>query len=119
MSDKRITGQEGEDLAAKALRKEGYRIIDTNYRSVFGEIDIIAEEDDCLVFVEVKRRKSRSFGISFDAIDDRKKRHIIRSAQLYLKVNRYKADRRIRFDVVGIDGDEIRIIKHAFGEEKR
>lgn len=117
MPDKRLTGQEGEDQAAVVLKKEGYRIIATNFRSPFGEIDIIAEEDGCLVFVEVKRRKGRTFGTSFEAIDARKKRHIIRSAQVYLKTNR-SLGRRVRFDVVGIDGDEVRLIRHAFGEEK-
>ena len=118
MPDKRITGQEGEDRAAVVLKRQGYRIITTNFRSPFGEIDIIAEEDGCLVFVEVKRRKSRTFGTSFEAIDDRKKRHIIRSAQVYLKANRC-LDRPVRFDVVGIDGDSVKLIRHAFGEEKR
>ena len=118
MSDKRKTGKEGEDRAVKTLKKEGYKILDANYRNVLGEIDIIAEENGCLVFVEVKRRNSRSFGTSFDAIDERKKRHIIRSAQLYIKAN-HCCNRRVRFDVVGIDGDEIRIIRHAFGEETR
>ncbi len=116
MSDKLMTGREGEGFAAKALEGKGYRIIDMNFRSVFGEIDIIAEEGGCLVFVEVKRRRNRSFGTSFEAIDSRKKRHIIRSAQFYLKSNHYSMDRRIRFDVVGIDGDEIKIVQGAFGE---
>ena len=116
MPDKLTTGREGEDLALTVLKKEGYRIIERNYRSLFGEIDIVAEEGGCLVFVEVKRRRGRSFGTSFEAVDGRKKRHIIRSAQLYLKSNHYSTDRSIRFDVVGIDGDEIRIIKHAFGD---
>lgn len=118
MSYKRRTGLEGEDLAAVRLKKDGYRIIERNYRSRLGEIDIVAEEDGCLVFVEVKRRAGRSFGTSFEAIDERKKQHIIRCAQFYLKSNRC-ARRKVRFDVVGIDGDEIRVIKNAFGEEKR
>ncbi len=117
MPDKRTTGREGEDHAAAVLRKEGYRILDTNFRSPFGEIDIIAEDSGCLVFVEVKRRRGRGFGTSLEAIDARKKMHIIRSAQVYLKKNRC-VDRPIRFDVVGIDGDTVRVIRHAFGEEK-
>lgn len=117
MQDRRTTGQEGEDRAAAVLKGQGYRILDTNFRSPFGEIDIIAEESGCLVFVEVKRRRNSSFGASLEAIDARKKLHIIRSAQVYLKKNRL-VDRRVRFDVVGIDGDTVRVIRHAFGEEK-
>jgi putative endonuclease len=112
-----LTGQEGEDRAAAVLRREGYRILATNFRSPFGEIDIVAEENGCLVFVEVKRRRGRSFGTSLEAVDARKKMHIIRSAQVWLKKNRCD-DRRFRFDVVGIDGDRVRVVRHAFGEEK-
>ena len=117
MSDKRLTGNEGEDLAADILMKQGYRIVTKNYRSIFGEIDIIAEDKDYLVFIEVKRRKGQKFGTSFEAISPRKKLHIIRSAQVYLKAN-HCLNRRVRFDVVGIDGDNVRVIKHAFGDDR-
>lgn len=113
MAGKRETGIEGEKMAAKALKKKGYKIIEKNYRSKFGEIDIVAEEKGCLVFVEVKRRSSTAFGGSFGAIDEKKKMHLIRSAQCYLKSHNC-LDRRARFDVVGIDGDELKIIRHAF-----
>lgn len=115
MADKRIKGQEGEFKAAQVLKKNGYTILSTNFRSPFGEIDIIAENDGFLVFIEVKRRTGNSFGSSFDAIDHRKKMHIIRSAKMYIKMNRC-VNRRIRFDVVGIDGDSVKLIKHAFTE---
>ena len=113
MATKREIGVEGEDMATKALKKKGYRIIERNYRSKFGEIDIVAEEKGCLVFIEVKRRSSGSFGDSFAAIDRKKKEHMIRSAQYYLKSHKC-FDRKARFDVVGIDGDELKIIQHAF-----
>lgn len=116
MPDRRTTGREGEDQAAAVLKRQGYHIVDTNFRSPFGEIDIIAEDNGCLVFVEVKRRKGHSFGASLEAIDARKRQHIIRSAQVYLKKN-HCIDRRFRFDVVGIDGDTIRVIRDAFGEQ--
>lgn len=117
MSDKRLTGNEGEDLAADILMKQGYRIVTKNYRSIFGEIDIIAEDKDYLVFIEVKRRKGQNFGTSLEAINSRKKLHIIRSAQVYLKAN-HCLNRRVRFDVVGIDGDNVKVIKHAFGDDR-
>jgi putative endonuclease len=113
MANKKEIGAEGEDMAVKALKKNGYKIIEKNYRSKFGEIDIVAEEKGCLVFVEVKRRSSTAFGGSFGAIDGKKKAHIIRSAQYYLKSHNC-LDRKARFDVVGIDGDELKIIQHAF-----
>ena len=117
MSDKRLTGNEGEGRAAAVLTKRGYKILSKNYRTPFGEIDIIAEEKDCLVFIEVKTRRGSSFGTSLEAVDSRKKLHIIRSAQMYLKAN-HCLDRRVRFDVVGIDGDDIKVIRHAFGSDR-
>ncbi|MEN6615560.1 MAG: YraN family protein [Syntrophorhabdus sp.] len=117
MSDKKLIGAEGEDRAASILKKEGYKILSKNFRSPFGEIDIIAEDKDYLVFIEVKRRKGNNFGTSLEAINSRKKLHIIRSAQMYLKAN-HCLGRRIRFDVVGIDGDNVKVIKHAFGDDR-
>jgi putative endonuclease len=113
--DKLTKGREGELEAARVLAKKGYKILATNFRSPFGEIDIIAEDDGFLVFIEVKRRTNASFGSSLEAVDSRKMLHIIRSAKMYLKMNRC-IDRRVRFDVVGIDGDTVKVIKHAFTE---
>ncbi len=113
MTTKKEIGAEGEDLAVRTLKKSGYRIIQKNYRTKFGEIDIVAEHKDCLVFVEVKRRSTGIYGMSFDAVGIRKKRHIIRTAQCYLK--EFKCEnRKTRFDVVGIDDDKVRIVQHAF-----
>ena len=111
--NKKQIGSEGEDLAVETLRRKGYKIVEQNYRTRFGEIDIIAESKDFLVFIEVKRRSTGTHGSSFDAIDRVKRRHMIRTAQCYLKNSRC-GNRRIRFDVVGIDGSKIRIIEHAF-----
>lgn len=113
MLSKREEGQEGEERAVRTLKKEGYRIIERNYRTRFGEIDIIAEEKDYLVFVEVKKRNTPAFGDPFHAIDARKRQHMIKSALFYLK-NHNCFDRRVRFDVVGVDGDGVKIIRHAF-----
>lgn len=113
MLTKREIGLAGEDDAAKALKKKGYKIVEKNFRSRFGEIDIVAEEKGYLVFIEVKRRTTGTFGDSFQAIDAKKRQHIIRSAMYYLKKHKY-LDRKVRFDVVGIDGNELKIIQHAF-----
>ncbi len=110
---KKEEGKEGEDLAVKTLKKKGYRIIERNYRNLFGEIDIIAEEDGYLVFVEVKKRNSARFGDPLLAVDKKKKQHIVRSAMVYLKNNKC-FDRKVRFDVVGIDREQVKVVKHAF-----
>ncbi|HEX2966532.1 MAG TPA: YraN family protein [Syntrophorhabdaceae bacterium] len=113
MTTNKEIGAEGENLAIRTLKKKGYRIIQKNYRTKFGEIDIIAEDKDCLVFIEVKRRSTGIYGMSFDAVSRTKKGHIIRTAQCYLKEFKCQ-NRKTRFDVVGIDEDEIRIVQHAF-----
>jgi putative endonuclease len=113
LSSKREEGLRGEDKAVGTLKREGYRIIERNYRSPLGEIDIIAEEGGYLVFVEVKKRNSATFGNPFHAINRTKKEHIIKSAMFYLKANKC-FERKIRFDVVGIDMEDVKIIKHAF-----
>ena len=113
MPGKRQEGIEGEDEAVKTLKRKGYKILERNYRNLFGEIDIVAEEDGYLVFVEVKKRNYASFGGSLLAVDAKKKAHIIRSATGYLKEHKC-IDRRVRFDVVGIDREKVRVVKHAF-----
>ncbi len=117
MPSRREAGTEGEEAAARTLKKKGYKIIERNFRSPFGELDIIAEEGGYLVFVEVKRRDTPAFGDPLEAITDAKKRHIIKSAQFYMKTHRC-FERKARFDVVGIDRENVKIVKHAFVVEQ-
>jgi putative endonuclease len=113
LTSKQDEGREGEVRAEKTLRKEGYTILEKNFRTRFGEIDIIAEEKGCLVFVEVKKRNTPTFGDPLHAINRRKKQHMIKSALFYMKSHN-AFNRNVRFDVVGIDGDKVKIIKNAF-----
>jgi putative endonuclease len=109
----RDEGVSGEDTAVTALKKKGYTIIERNHRNKLGEIDIIAEQGGCLVFIEVKKRNTDRYGLSIDAVDGRKQKRIIRSAMLYMKIHDY-FNRKVRFDVVGIDRGELTLIKNAF-----
>jgi putative endonuclease len=110
-------GQEGESLAVKHLKKQGYRIVDQNYRTGLGEIDIIAKDKGTLVFVEVKARKSFRFGDPKAAVTPQKQRRISMVALSYLKATRQESA-RARFDVVAISAEDdtprIEIIKNAF-----
>lgn len=117
-SFKKEQGREGEDRATKILKEKGYRILERNYRNPFGEIDIIAEEGEYLVFIEVKKRNTKTFGDPLYAIDEAKKRHIIMSAQYYLKSHRLN-NKKTRFDVVGITKDTVKIVKNAFLVEQK
>jgi len=113
----REEGARGEDAAIKTLKRRGYRIVERNYRNRLGEIDVVAEEGGCLVFVEVKKRNTPFFGEAVCAIDERKKRHLVRAALFYLKEHRC-SDRSVRFDVIGIDDERIKLVKNAFMVEE-
>ena len=97
----RPIGGSGEDMAAAFLQGLGYSILTRNYRKRFGEIDIIAEEGDTLVFVEVKTRSSAAFGSPLEAVDIRKQRRMARAALDYLS-SRKQHGRPARFDVVAV-----------------
>jgi putative endonuclease len=109
-------GEKGEGLAVKFLQKKGYRIIRQNFRTSLGEIDIIAEDGDILVFVEVKTRESLYYGRPFESVNARKKRKIAGTAMLYLK--RYEELPPCRFDVVSVYREngryECELIRDAF-----
>lgn len=109
-------GDKGEGLAVTFLRKNGYRIRERNYRTKIGEIDIIADDGDTLVFVEVKTRESIACGRPFEAVTADKKRKIAGTALQYLM--RFKEVPPCRFDVVSIYFEkgrpECELIRDAF-----
>jgi putative endonuclease len=99
--ERRLLGQAGEALAADTLQQQGYAILSRNYRTPYGEIDLIARHGDTLVFVEVKLRRSEFFGPPQAAVNAAKQRHLKLAAQYYLNQQR-TADIKFRFDVVAI-----------------
>ncbi|MFQ5579516.1 MAG: YraN family protein [Nitrospiria bacterium] len=96
-----MTGREGEDIAAHYLSEQGYRVLVRNYRTKSGEIDIIAQEGNTLVFIEVKARSGSRFGLPQDAVDLRKQSKLSRVALGYLR-NRKVLPCDCRFDVVAV-----------------
>ena len=115
--NRRFQGKAGEDLAASFLEKQGLKIIERNYRFERGEIDLIAEDGDELVFIEVKARSSRAFGTPEEAVTEEKQVQVQSVAEGYL----YEHDidnRPCRFDVVAIEfinnKTDIRHIRNAF-----
>ena len=110
-------GEEGEALAVRYLKKAGYKIIETNYRTRLGEIDIIAKDKDTIVFVEVKTRTSVQFGSPKWAVTPKKQKKISMVALYYLKATNQSAA-KARFDVVTIisnrDKPQVEIIQNAF-----
>ena len=109
-------GQRGEGIALSFLKTKGYEIIERNYKTPLGEIDIIARDSDVLVFVEVKTRESIEFGLPFESVNRKKRRKIAGVALSYLR--RYDDLPPCRFDVLSIyyrNGDpEFMLIKDAF-----
>jgi len=105
MSARSLLGAEGERAAAEFLEARGYRIVERNYRTRRGEIDLIAQEGRTLVFVEVKARLNDRFGGPGAAITPAKQARLARLAQHYL-LKRRLGDRPCRFDVVLIWGDD-------------
>ena len=91
----------GESFAAAHLKARGYQILEQNYRSGRGEIDLVAQDGDCIVFVEVKTRRSLKFGTPQAAVTTQKQRQISKIAMRYLQAhNRFDAP--CRFDVIAI-----------------
>ncbi|MDD5409666.1 MAG: YraN family protein [Candidatus Omnitrophica bacterium] len=110
-------GKQAESAAVKFLKIRGYKIIRRNYKTKFGEIDIIAEDKGVICFVEVKARHSRLFGEPYEAVSALKQRQISKAAICYLKENNL-LERPARFDIVSLlylgDLPEIDLIKDAF-----
>ncbi len=111
-------GRTGERLAADALTSKGYCILERNFRCRHGEIDLVAEDEHDLIFVEVKARRGVSFGLPEEALTLRKQRKLLEVASYYLDQHAC-ADRSWRIDVVAVQFsssgklEEIRIYKHA------
>lgn len=97
LTNRRI-GDAGEAAAARYLMKKGYKIVVRNFRCRTGEIDIIAYDGDCLVFVEVKTRRSVQYGRPAEFVDKRKRRRIISAAYMYLRGE----EPELRFDVIEV-----------------
>ena len=105
-------GRAGEDRAAAFLQECGYRIVARNVRVSGGEIDAVCLDGTTLVIVEVKRRDSTRFGSALAAVDARKRSALRRAAADYAQVVAPAA--KIRFDVVAVNGDRLRLHRNAF-----
>lgn len=115
------SGNKAETFACKFLSRKGYKIISRNYRTKFGEIDIIAQDEDILCFVEVKYRKNSDFGNPEDFVDFRKQKKLLKTAKIYLAQKRI-SEVNIRFDIIGLVSDSknkyiAKLIKNAFEDD--
>lgn len=110
------TGRDGEEAAARWLESQGWIILARNCRLPGGEIDIIAQDDCCLVVVEVKTRRSKQFGSPFEAVDARKQRRLAAAALEYMA--EHNLDMPLRFDVAAVflekDVFRVELLHNAF-----
>ena len=114
----RQSGARWEKTAESFLRSHGLKLLQRNFSSRFGEIDLIMEDDKTVVFVEVKYRKSNQHGSGADAVTFHKQGRISRTAGWYLAMNPHRAEQFCRFDVISISphikDHGINWIKNAF-----
>ena len=99
--NKRKFGIIGEKIAQGFLINKGYKIIDTNFYTRKGEIDVIAKKNDIIVFVEVKTRTNLEYGTPANAVNSIKKKHLRKAAEIFLHINKLQMD-EVRFDVIEI-----------------
>jgi putative endonuclease len=118
----REIGQAAERFAADGLRRRGYRIVETNVRYTFGELDLIAEDGDTRVFVEVRARRPGRYGSAIETLTSKKRHRVYLAVEGDLQDRLIVPSRPVRIDVVAIDldpsGRPIRheVIRDAFGE---
>ncbi len=112
-------GTRYEAMAAQYLEKQGYEILEKNFRCRLGEIDIVAREGAYLCFVEVKYRRSGVMGWPEEAVDANKQRRISRAADYYLLSHAAGFDVGVRFDVVAILGETLQLYRNAFSYQTR
>ena len=102
---KKLLGRAGEKRACEFLKKKGFKILETNYKTFVGEIDIIALDKEVLVFIEVKTRTSdgdSAFGRPSDAVNAAKRKNVIRAAKEFLRLYCKDDGRAVRFDVIEV-----------------
>lgn len=110
--DKSAKGRAGEDRAAAFLESSGYRVVQRNVRIPGGEIDLVCSHDATIVFVEVKRRDSRSFGSALSSVNAGKRRTLRKIAADYVQI--VAPGSHFRFDVVALDGERLTLHQNVF-----
>lgn len=108
-----LYGKKGEDMACDYLKGKGYKIIERNFLCNMGEIDIIAQKDNWLIFIEVKTRQNDRFGQGKELITNEKKRKIMNASIVYLK-NHLKEGVSVRYDLIDIMGDNLEHLEAIF-----
>ncbi len=112
--NKRVLGNDYENIAKDYLEKNGILILEKNFRCRIGEIDLIGKDKEDVVFFEVKYRRSAGMGLPAEAVTEKKQLTICRVADFYRVGMKFPADTSFRFDVISILSGELTWIKNAF-----
>ncbi|MCI0439435.1 MAG: YraN family protein [Chloroflexi bacterium] len=104
MTQRQGLGKRGEQLARRHIEASGYLVLEANYRTRHGEIDLVAEKDGVLAFVEVRTRRGGSFGTPEESVTPEKQAHLVAAAQEYLQARQLE-DREWRIDLVAVEMD--------------
>lgn len=99
--DKRVLGKKGEEIASKYLIKSGYKVIEKNYRTKYGEIDLICEKEDSIIFIEVRTKTNLDYILPEESITSKKIEHLKKSSLEYLS-NSNRKYKNIKFEFIGI-----------------
>lgn len=110
---KKFLGEKGERLAEKFLKKQGYSVLERNYKTYYGEADLIVSKDGVIIFVEVKTRTNTEFGAPSDAVDIHKQNRYRRICEYFFYERKFD-NVEVRFDVIEVYNGEINHIIDAF-----
>jgi putative endonuclease len=111
----KILGQQGEEIAAEYLKKKGYKILERNFKTKWGELDIVAKKNGKIIFVEVKTLRQKGDFAPEDQVNFKKKQQLIKMAQIYLSYKRLSLGIDYQIDIVAIEVDcavEVVNVKH-------
>ena len=114
MENKRSLGAEKEELAMEYLKEQGVKLLAKNFYFRGGELDLIVKDGEYVCFIEVKYRKSLSYGYPEEAVTLAKQKKILQGARFFLYQNHFPAETPCRFDVISIYKEEISWVKNAF-----
>lgn len=105
MYERHILGKNGEDVAVEYLKKNGYKVIERNFFCRQGEIDIIALDKECIVFLEIKSRTNTEYGLPSESVTKRKIEHMLKAIRYYLYIRNLEKE-NIRIDVIEVYVDK-------------
>ena len=100
--EKKEVGNKGENIACIFLESKGYKVVEKNFRAARCEIDIIAQKDEYIIFIEVKTRKSKIFGNASQSVGIEKRGNIIKTAEIFIAAHELYIDAQPRFDVIEV-----------------